>query len=455
MQRWKMTRRLIASLVVLIGALWLIGVGIAAMSIRHEIDEVFDSALQETAERLLPLALDEVDEHREQDGEDGRQLSDPFHAEGRKEHLHYQVRDGSGRVIVRSHDASTEPFSAPLKSGSFYGDGRRYFTAASPDASVYVQVAELPGERQEAVSALWLSLAAPLLGLLPIAALVIYLTVRRTTRPILDVQRQIGMRSGEHLAPIDPHGLPDELMPIIHDLNRLLERLRAALEAERSFAANSAHELRNPIAAARAQAELIAASLQGSPEQARAAQLIATLGQLANRLEKMLQLARAEAGIGLARTETDLVAITRLVVEDYAKRPQLASRLSFDAGPDQCVFAAIDPDALGISLHNLIDNALRHGSPDGPIEIGVGPAATVSVTNDGPSISPDELAKLKTRFERGGRKDASGAGLGLAIVEEIMRQAGGRLELYSPARRRSGGFEAALVFPARTRRVPK
>ena len=128
MQRWKMTRRLIASLVVLIGTLWLIGVGIAAMSIRHEIDEVFDSALQETAERLLPLALDEVDEHREQDGEDGRQLSDPFHAEGRKEHLHYQVRDGSGRVIVRSHDASTEPFSAPLKSGSFYGDGRRYFT---------------------------------------------------------------------------------------------------------------------------------------------------------------------------------------------------------------------------------------------------------------------------------------------------------------------------------------
>ena len=121
----------------------------------------------------------------------------------------------------------------------------------------------------------------------------------------------------------------------------------------------------------------------------------------------MLQLARAEAGIGLARTDTDLVAITRLVVEDYAKRPLLASRLSFDAGPDQCVFAAIDPDALGISLHNLIDNALRHGSPDGPIEIGVGPAATVSITNDGPSVSPDELAKLQTRFERGGRKDAS------------------------------------------------
>ena len=404
MARWTMARRLIASLVVLIGALWLIGVGIAAMSMRHEIDEVFDSALQETAERLLPLALDEFGEHGEENKEDGRQLSDPFHAEGRKEHLHYQVRDGAGRVVVRSHDAPTEPFPAPLKVGAFYEGGRRYFTVASPDASVYVQVAELPGERQEAISALWLGLAAPLFGLLPITALVIYLTVRRTTRPILDVQRQIGMRDGEHLEPIAAHGLPGELTPIIHDMNRLLERLRAALEAERSFAANSAHELRNPIAAARAQAELIAASLQVGPEQARAAQLVATLGQLARRLEKMLQLARAEAGIGLARTETDLLAITRLVVEDYAKRPQIASRLSLDAGPGQSLIAAIDPDALGIALHNLIDNALSHGSPDARIEIAVGPGATIRIVNDGPAVEPDQLTKLKTRFERGGRR---------------------------------------------------
>lgn len=447
MPRWTMTRRLIVSLVVLIGALWLIGVGIAAISMRHEIVEVFNSALQETAERLLPLALDEVEEHGERDKEDGRQLSDPFQAEGRKEYLHYQVRDAKGRVIVRSHDAPIEPFPAPLESGPFYEKGRRYFTVASPDAGVYVQVAELPGERQEAISALWIGLAAPLLGLLPIAALVIYLIVRRSTRPILEVQRQIGMRGGEHLEPIDPQGLPDELAPIIHDLNRLLERLRAALEAERSFAANSAHELRNPIAAARAQAELISASLQGGPEHARADQLVATLGQLANRVEKMLQLARAEAGIGLARTKTDLLAITRLVVEDYAKRPQLASRLSLHAA-DRSLTSGIDPDALGIALHNLIDNALSHGSAGGPIAITVGPGATISVVNDGIAVEPDELARLKTRFERGGRRSASGSGLGLAIVEEIMRQAGGRLELFSPARGKASGFEAVLNFPA-------
>ena len=443
MRPWTMTRRLIGALVLLIGSLWLVGVISAAILIRHEIDEVFDSALQETAQRLLPLVLDDLEEHEDEE----RQLSDPFPAAKHKEHLHYQVRDAAGRVILRSHDSSAEPFPAPLKRGYFDANGRRYYTEASPDMRVYVQVAELPEERQEAVRALWLGLAAPLIGLLPIAALVIFWTVRRTTRPILDIQHQIGMRDGEHLDPIDPHGLPGELTPIIHDMNRLLERLKAALEAERSFAANSAHELRNPIAAARAQAELIAAGLRGSPDHVRATQLIAMLGKLSGRIEKMLQLARAEAGLGLARHETDLAAITRLVFEDYARRPQVGAHLTFDAGSRQSLTVAVDPDALGIALQNLIDNALNHGAPGATIEIVVGPGATVHVINGGPAITPDTLAKLKQRFERAGRKGAPGAGLGLSIVEEIMRQAGGHLELFSPPRGRPDGFEATLVFP--------
>lgn len=452
MRPWTMTRRLIGTLVVLIGGIWLAGVGIAAMSVQHEIDEVFDSSLQETAQRILPLALDDLGEHEKHDEhyndeDEGRRLADPFPAEKHTEHLHYQVRDAVGRVILRSHDAPAEPFAAPLKRGYFEHDGRRYFTEVSTDRSVYVQVAELPKERQEAIRALWLGLAAPLLGLLPIAALVIYWTVRKTTRPILEVQHQIGLRDGEHLSPLDPHGLPSELTPIIHDMNRLLERLKAALDTERSFAANSAHELRNPIAAARAQAEVVATNLQGSPDHARATQLIATLGQLSGRIEKMLQLARAEAGLGLARTETDLVAVTRLVVEDYARRSQVGTRLTFDAGPAQSPMVGIDPDALGIALQNLIDNALSHGTPGATFEVAVGPGATVRVINDGPAISPDTLAKLKNRFERAGRRSATGAGLGLAIVEHIMRQAGGRLELFSPARGRREGFEAMLTFP--------
>lgn len=129
-----------------------------------------------------------------------------------------------------------------------------------------------------------------------------------------------------------------------------------------------------------------------------------------------------------------------------ARRPQSAARLAFDPGPSPSLIVAIDPDALGIALHNLIDNALSHGTPDATIEIVIGPGATVRVINGGPTISSDKLAKLKGRFERAGPKGAPGTGLGLSIVDEIMRQAGGQLELFSPARGRRDGFEAMLVF---------
>jgi two-component system OmpR family sensor kinase len=445
---WKMSRRLVGILVVLIGGIWLVGVGIAAISIQHDIVEVFDSSLQETAQRLMPLALDDLDELGEHDGEE-RQLADIFPASEHKEHLLYQVRNASGRVLLRSHDAPVEPFPAPLTRGYFDDEGWRYFTEVSPNRHIFVQVAELPKERREAIRAVWLGLLTPLFGLLPVAALVIYWTVKRTTRPIIEVQRQIGTRNGENLEPIDPKGLPDELAPIIHDMNRLLERLKAALEAERAFAANSAHELRNPIAAARAQAEVIADSLRGSPDYARAAQLIDMLGQLGRRTEKILQLARTEAGLGLGRTETDLVAVTRLVVADYVRRPQLAERLTFDPGQSETLAVAIDPDALGIALQNLIDNALSHGAPEGRVEITIEPEASVHIINEGPVVSASALVALTKRFERAGATRAPGAGLGLSIVEQIMHQAGGHLELASPARGRESGFEATLVLPAK------
>lgn len=444
-RRWTIARRLVLSLVALISLVWLAGVVVAALSVRHEVDEVFDSGLRDTAERLLPLVLDDMDEHDEQDDEH-RQLSAPVSEEDHAEHLSYQVRNAQGKVVLRSHDAPAAPFAVPLRRGSYEQDGQRFYTAVSPGDDVYVQVAERPEGRDEAIRAMSLGLAAPLLGILPLVALVIFLTVKQATRPILAVQRQIGMRGSENLDPIDARGLPGELTPIIYDMNRLLERLKATLDAERSFAANSAHELRTPLAAARAQAEIVANELRDAPGHARAVQQVELLNELGRRIEKMLQLARAEAGLGLGRPDTDLVAVARLLFDDYARRPQLGARLSFDSGPSPDAIVAVDPDALGIALQNLIDNALLHGAPAGKVEIAVGAEPSIRVINAGPPLDPHLLSKLTGRFVRAAPTRTPGAGLGLAIVEEIMRQAGGTLELFSPARGRSDGFEAVLHF---------
>jgi two-component system, OmpR family, sensor kinase len=449
MTSWSMSRRLVITLCVLVGGLWIAGGGLAALVIRQEINEVFDTSLKTTAQRLLPLVLANLQtQPRETGDETHERLANLFRPSKNADHLHFQVRDSKGQIMFRSYDAPAEPFPVPLTRGLFEREGQRYFTVATPDSNVFLHVAELPDERSEAIAALWWGLVAPLVGLLPVAALIVYWTVRRTTRPIMDAQRQIASRGGEDLEPIDPNGLPDELVPIIHDMNRLLERLKTALEAERSFAANSAHELRNPIAAARAQAEVLAENLHGSPDQTRATQIIGILGKLSSRIEKMLQLARAEAGLGLDRIDTDLAAVTKLLVSEYARRPHTDGRVIVETFPDTPVIASTDPDALGIALQNLIDNALAHGDPDKPVSVRIGPGLCVQVVNEGPVVDSKELAALTQRFARAESAVAPGAGLGLSIVNQVMRQAGGRLELVSPIPGRRDGFEARLILGA-------
>jgi two-component system OmpR family sensor kinase len=226
-----------------------------------------------------------------------------------------------------------------------------------------------------------------------------------------------------------------------------MQRLKAAIESERAFAANAAHELRNPIASARAQIQLLAANLKGSSESTRAENVVSQLGQLGRRVEKLLQLARTQAGLGHGRERSDLAAIAGMIVDEFAWRPDVGARLSLDASSEQPCWVAIDQDALAIVLRNVIENAVHHGDPDAPISVRVRPDHSVRVTNGCPAISRDVLDGLKKRFRRGGAPGSPGDGLGLAIVDALMRQAGAEFVMSSPAEGRADGFEIHLKFP--------
>jgi two-component system OmpR family sensor kinase len=106
-------------------------------------------------------------------------------------------------------------------------------------------------------------------------------------------------------------------------------------------------------------------------------------------------------------------------------------------------------DILGITLRNLIENAVRYGAPDEPIEIVIEHGRQIRLLNGGAVISPETLDVLKKPFVRGSSVGAGG-GLGLAIVDSVMTQIGGSLTLISPVMGRGSGFEARLVFPEPT-----
>lgn len=451
MRPWSMYRRLLITLTSLIGALWIAGVTTSAFIMRHEIDEVFDSALQETAQRILPLASRDLrerqDRERDDENDDDDDRSETSTSDDHKEYILYQVRDTSGRVLLRSHNAPAAAFAAPLTRGHHDDGMRRYFTEWSSDRSIVIQVAELPEERAQAIQTLWLGYLLPLGVVLPLAAFIVGLTVRRAMRPVRLLREELKVRDGTNLAAISGDGLPVELTPVVSDVNRLLVRLSAALEAERAFASNSAHELRNPIAAAQAQATLLIDGAATDEQRQRGHRLLASLTTLGRRIETLLQLARAELGMALAKASFAFDDLVRLLVTDWSRKPNAKGRLRFlDETAGRPVIVTANEDAIGIAVHNLIDNAAKHSPRDLEVVVRLGPGPELSIRNAGQIVAPEELVRLKDRFQRASTGAREGSGLGLYIADTIARQSGAGLTLYSPARGADDGFEAVLKW---------
>ncbi|MDZ4309462.1 MAG: ATP-binding protein [Cypionkella sp.] len=430
--------RLALSLGALLTVLWLAAAWVTGQVLRHEMDEVFDSALQETAQRLLPLAVLDI-LSRDDDGVTQRLGAIRTHGE----FFTYVVRDAQGRILLQSHTADPADFPAYDGPGFRQTDSHRLYSEDAVQGTVRITVAEPLPQRAELAGELQMVLALPILVVIPIALLAIILAVRASLTPLRRFRESLAARSGRDLSPVPVGGLPAEILPVATTLNDVLDRLKAAFDAERSFAANAAHELRTPLAGAIAQAQRLQVETKDATAARRAADIEAALKRLTRMAERLLQLARAEGGPLRLDHATDLRVVARLIIEDMQRATATQIRLVL---PDQPVLSDLDPDAFGIICRNLVENALRHGTPASPIDVTLAQDGRFRVANDGPLVSPQTLSLLTRRFERGG-SGAEGSGLGLAIVAAIADRISTRLILASPRSGTTSGFEAALTLP--------
>jgi two-component system, OmpR family, sensor kinase len=414
-----------------VAALWLLGLAGAALAIRAELDTVFDSALQEAAERLLPLAVIELI-NAETAAEARRVVPIAPHAET----LTYVVRNPAGVILLASHDADPATFPQPPREGFRDTGTHRIYGRSAVSGAYILEIAEPLAQRRAALAGSLTALALPMLVALPLGILGILWFTRRSLRPVEALSNELAGRGATDLRPLASAPLPEELVPVRAAVDRLMADLARALEAERSFSGNAAHELRTPLAAALAQTQRLIVELPAGPSRDRARMVEAELQRLGRLAANLLDLARAEGALVASAPAQDVVPALAMVAAEFAGKGRLDLRL-----PDQPVCARIDADAFAILARNLIENALRHGSADRPVTVALEADGVLRVTNGGAVVPPERLARLPRRFERGDGR-TSGAGLGLAIAATIAGNSGGHLELASPAPGCRDGFEA-------------
>ena len=431
--------RLTRTLIVWVGGVWLLCVLGVVWYVDREINHNFDNELVEVSHRMFDMAVHELDKLQLERGDTRTPLIAPpqlFPTDA----VMYQLVDPHERVLLRSAEAPPNAFDVPLADGFANAEAFRIYTVHHPSRDLFFQVADPLDERRTALNRTLFGLIVPLFAVLPLLALVLRNVARTELRALQQLAGEIAQRSGADLRPIRLPGLPQELRTVGDHVNRLLERLSQALDVERALAANAAHELRTPLAAARLRLQT---ALEHDLRRDDVEAALDALQMLGHRTEKLLQLSRAESAASLTRATIDLVQLAGTVAQEFWQDPRVNERLSLKVPDTEPPVALGDVDALAIALRNLVENALRYGR--GRVVIEVMQPCTLAVRDFGPGVGEVELRTLQQRHVRHSSNRA-GYGLGLSIVGTIVEKHGARLELASPPPGAATGFEARIVL---------
>jgi two-component system OmpR family sensor kinase len=430
---WSLQGRITRRLLKLLGALWLLASAVALFGVWHEAGEELDDSMSQTAQRFLMLPESAL-------GAAGAALPE-VDGEPQEEHIFYQILDGHGHVRMRSQSAPAEAIDASGHNGVFDRGGWHGISLTRADGHRRVTIAETAGHRNEVLWECLIWLVGVMLVLLPVSALILTLVLRSGFNSLETARGELAARSVDDLQSIEIVDAPRELRPWLASVNDLLERLRTLIDAERKFSSHTAHELRTPLAAARAKAQRLLQGVHDEAARQDAQALVRQLDRLTRVSTRMLQMARIESGATLAHQPVDLTVLADMIVQEFSDTA-VRERIRVEVtGATSQVLG--DIDAIGIALRNLIENALKHGGPKSWITVLVEPKA-IAVIDDGPGVPPEILGNLVKPFKRG-LSAAEGSGLGLAITDRIAQIAGGRLELRSPVFA-GRGFASILNF---------
>jgi two-component system OmpR family sensor kinase len=428
---YSLRRRLLGSVMTAILAAALFQAASAYHGALQQADEMFDYHLQQMAYALrngTPRQLDPLEADDDADYE-------------------VQIWSANGVQLFQSHHNRLPP-QAVLGFSDVVQNGTRYRVYSIQTPAQTIQIAQDMSARQARARALAVRAMLPMAWMAPLLMLALWWAIRHALKPLERTRRQIATRAADDLSPLPDSGLPDEVRPLVHELNLLFARVHAAFDAQKSFVANAAHELRSPLSALKLQAQALGRAADGPARDVAVARLHQGIDRAIRLMNQLLVLARQESAADTPAKPLNLQDLVRLAVEEAL--PQAHERqMDLGVNADAPAWVQGHAEALRILLRNLLDNALKYTPAQGRVDVGLVTtpgSTTLTVEDSGPGIAPADLPHVFDRFYRSTDAGASGSGLGLAIAQAIAHSHKAQLALdASPT---LGGLRVTLTFPS-------
>lgn len=438
--RASLKQRLLAPALTMVVAVWIGAAIFTYFDARAEFNEVLDAHLAQDAALLAVQSTHELDEL---DTEHTPQL----HKYSRR--IAFQIWENGQLLRLHSVNAPQQRLSNVERgfSDSVIGEHRwRVFSTWNDSGEYLIQVAERIDVRNELARGIAINLLRPLLLSLPLLALLLWGVVTRGLRPLDKLAQEVEQRDPEALTPLDAGVAPREVLPLIDRLNRLFSRIDAAIQKERRFTADAAHELRTPVAAIKAQAQ-VARAASGEAERTHALDnAILGCDRAAHLIEQLLTLARVDT---LDASVTERCRLREIAAREIAAiaPAALAKGVHIELAEGDEIVLPGNPELLRLLLRNLVDNAVRHTPSGTTVQVSIASEqgnVCLSVSDDGPGIPEQDMAKVSERFYRPLGTTGDGSGLGLSIVKRIAEVHNASLQFMSDGN--GSGLRVTVIF---------
>lgn len=358
-----------------------------------------------------------------------------------------QIWGPDGAQIFRSTEMAL-PERAVLGFSEMAVNGVPYRVYSLQTPEQTIQIAQDLDARQQRARLLALRAVLPVALLAPLLMMAVWWLISRSLAPVERMRRQVAARAADDLSPLPDTGLPEEVLPLVQELNLLFGRVQVAFAAQQHFVADAAHELRSPLTALKLQAQALRRTQDEAGRQAAVARLNDGIERAIQLVGQLLALAREEGERGAAAQwqRIDLRDLARQAVADVLVQAQ-ARQVDVGLVTAEAVWVRGQPQPLRVLLRNLLDNAIKYSPEGGQVDLSLAiddGAPCLVVEDSGPGIAAGERERVFDRFYRTATAGAAGSGLGLAIVRAIAIRHGARVRL--DRSQRLGGLTVEVRF---------